>query len=114
MPRHLWFLVNDEFTILYPPYEVFAFLLLPAISVTDVPKFPLKAEMELFDLSPYLRPGQNKIAFTQIDSMVDYVLVLHGHYPTPAQIAPVRARWDERKRFREQLAWLARPISPGI
>lgn len=85
-----------------------------AMSVTDVPKFPLKAEMELFDLSPYLRPGQNKIAFTQIDSMVDYVLVLHGHYPTPAQIAPVRARWDERKRFREQLAWLARPISPGI
>ena len=84
------------------------------MSVTDVPKFPLKAEMELFDLSPYLRPGQNKIAFTQIDSMVDYVLVLHGHYPTPAQIAPVRARWDERKRFREQLAWLARPISPGI
>ena len=70
--------------------------------------------MELFDVSPYLRPGQNKIAFTQIDSMVDYVIVLHGHYPTPAQIAPVHARWDERKRFREQLAWLARPISPGI
>jgi hypothetical protein len=93
MPRHLWFLVNDEFTILYPPYE---------------------ADMELFDVSPYLRPGQNKIAFTQIDSMIDYVIVLHGHYPTPAQIAPVRARWDERKRFREQLAWLARPISPGI
>ena len=22
MPRHLWFLVNDEYTILYPPYEV--------------------------------------------------------------------------------------------
>ncbi|KAN0132875.1 hypothetical protein V8E53_009240 [Lactarius tabidus] len=93
MPRHLWFLVNDEFTILYPPYE---------------------ADMELFDVSPYLRPGQNKIAFTQIDSMIDYVIVLHGHYPTRAQIAPVRARWDERKRFREQLAWLARPISPGI
>ncbi|KAH8990355.1 hypothetical protein EDB92DRAFT_791675 [Lactarius akahatsu] len=93
LPRHLWFLVNDEFTILYPPYE---------------------AEEELFDLSPYLRPGQNKIAFTQIDNMSDYVLVLHGHYPTRNQIARVRARWDERKRFREQLAWLTRPISPAI
>lgn len=93
LPRHLWFLVNDEFTILYPPYE---------------------AEEELFDLSPYLRPGQNKIAFAQIDSMSDYVLVLHGHYPTRNQIARVHARWDERKRFREQLAWLTRPISPAI
>jgi hypothetical protein len=27
MPRHLWFLVNDEFTILYPPYEVGQYLL---------------------------------------------------------------------------------------
>ncbi|KAH9052899.1 hypothetical protein EDB83DRAFT_2676209 [Lactarius deliciosus] len=93
LPRHLWFLVNDEFTILYPPYE---------------------AEEELFDLSPYLRPGQNKIAFTQIDAMSDYVLVLHGHYPTRNQLACVHARWDERKRFREQLAWLTRPISPAI
>jgi len=95
IPRHIWFLVNDEFTILYPPYEA-------------------DTDMELLDISPYLRPGQNKIAFTQIDSMVDYVLVLHGHYPTRGQIAPVHARWDERKRFREQLAWLARPISPTI
>ena len=114
IPRHLWFLVNDEFTILYPPYEV-------GISSSHPPAYwPLtglffvKAEEDLFDLSPYLRPGQNKIAFTQIDSMADYVLVVHGHYPTRKQIARVRARWDERKRFREQLAWLARPISPTI
>jgi hypothetical protein len=70
--------------------------------------------MELFDVSQYLRPGQNKIAFTQIDSMVDYVVVLYSHYPTRSQIASVRARWDERKRFQRELAWLARPISPTI
>ncbi|KAH9168874.1 hypothetical protein EDB89DRAFT_1989986 [Lactarius sanguifluus] len=86
LPRHLWFLVNDEFTILYPPYE---------------------AEEELFDLSSYLRPGQNKIAFTQIDTMSDYVLVLHWSLPH-AQSA------RGTKRFREQLAWLTRPISPAI
>ena len=47
--------------------------------------------MDLLDISPYLRPGQNEIAFTQIDSMVDYVVVLYSHYPTCSQIASVRA-----------------------
>ena len=60
--------------------------------------------MELFDISQYLRPGQNKIAFTQIDSMVDYVVVLHSHHPTRSQIASMRALWDERKRFQKRLA----------
>jgi len=29
IPRHMWFLVNDEFTILYPPYEVSLFCTRP-------------------------------------------------------------------------------------
>ncbi|KAH8982995.1 hypothetical protein EDB86DRAFT_2834154 [Lactarius hatsudake] len=91
IPRVLWFIINDEFTILFPPYE---------------------ASEDLLDVSPYLRMGENKLCFTQIDSMEGYVLVLHGHYPTQSQIAPLRARWDGRMRFREQLAWLTRPLSP--
>ena len=46
--------------------------------------------------------------------MAEYVLVIYCHHPTQSQIEPVHELWDERKRFREQLAWLARPISPAI
>jgi hypothetical protein len=41
--------------------------------------------------------------------MSEYLLVLYSHYPTESQILPLRAGWDERKRFLEQLAWTVRP-----
>ena len=42
--------------------------------------------------------------------MSGYVVVLYSHYPTESQIAHLRAGWDEKKRFMEQLARLVRPI----
>src|SRR6266702_5232214 len=74
--------------------------------------FPVKASKDLFDISHYVQLGQNKLCFTQVDSMVEYILVIFCHYPTQSQIALLHAHWDERKHFWEQLAWLACPISP--
>ena len=42
--------------------------------------------------------------------MSDHLLVLCSHYPTENQIKPLRENWDEKKRFRELLAWVVRPI----
>ena len=70
----------------------------------------VKVTEYLFDISQYVRLGKNKLCFSQVDSMPEYVLVLYSHYPTESQIMPLRAHWDERKRFIEQLAWLVRPI----
>ncbi|KAI0255054.1 hypothetical protein BJV78DRAFT_1279662 [Lactifluus subvellereus] len=90
LPRSLWALINDEVAVVFPPY----------MSPDD-----------LFDVSPFLRPGLNKISFTQIDGMAEYVLVLHGHYPTRGQLEPLHERWEQEKYFQEQLAWLSRPFS---
>jgi hypothetical protein len=43
--------------------------------------------------------------------MAEYVLVLHGHHPTRGQLVPLRARWDQERRFMEQLEWFARPFT---
>ncbi|KAH9953886.1 hypothetical protein BC827DRAFT_1245787 [Russula dissimulans] len=89
VPHHLWAIVNDKFTVVFPPY----------MSPDD-----------LFDVSPFLQPGPNKILFTQNDGMADYILVLHDHHPTRGQLVPLHARWDMERRFREQLQLLARPF----
>ena len=109
--RVLWFLMNNKFTFFYPPYEV---RLLRIPSNQPLTAVSVKASEDLFDISNYVQLGENKLCFTQIDSMAEYVLVLYHHQPTQSQIEPVHELWDERKRFREQLAWLARPISPTI
>jgi hypothetical protein len=70
----------------------------------------VKATEYLFDISRYVRLGQNKLRFLQVDSMSGYVVVVYSHYPTESQITPLRARWDERKRFMEHMAWLVRPL----
>ena len=58
--------------------------------------FPVKVSKDLLDISPYVWLGQNKLCFSQVDSMLDYVLALYSHYPTESQIIPLHARWDER------------------
>src|ERR1700761_8145006 len=73
-----------------------------------------KAFDHLFDISQHVRLGQNKLCFSQVNLTSQYVLVLFSHYPTESQIIPLRAHWDERKRFMEQLAWIARPILPSL
>lgn len=103
------FLMNDEFTFMFPLHEARSVTFSELKPLTTI---PVKASEHLFDISPYVRLGQNKLRFSQVDSMSDYVLVLYSHYPTESQIAPLRARWDERKRFMEQLAHLVRPIPP--
>ena len=70
----------------------------------------VKATEYLFDISRYVRLGHNKLCFSQVESMSGYIIVLYSHYPTENQITHLRARWNERKRFMEQLARLVRPI----
>lgn len=70
--------------------------------------FLFKVFEYLLDISQHMRLGQNKLS--QVDSMSDYLVVLCSHYPTENQIKPLRENWDEKKRFREQLAWLVRPF----
>ena len=72
--------------------------------------FLFKAFEYLLDISQHVRLGQNKLCFSQVDSMSDYLVVLCSHYPTENQIKPLWENWDEKKRFREQLAWLVRPF----
>ncbi|KAF8262059.1 hypothetical protein EI94DRAFT_1705066 [Lactarius quietus] len=74
--------------------------------------FPLEASGHLLDISQYVRLGQNKLCFSQADSMSEYVLALYSHYPTESQIEPLRAHWDVSMRFRQVMAWLVRPIPP--
>ncbi|KAI0303655.1 hypothetical protein B0F90DRAFT_1308448 [Multifurca ochricompacta] len=90
LPRSLWVVINNEATVVFPPYV---------------------APDDLLDVSPFLRRGQNKISFTQIGDMAEYVLVLHGHYPTRGLLEPVYTRWEQEKYFQEQLAWLSRPFT---
>lgn len=42
--------------------------------------------------------------------MADYVLVLHGHRPTRGQFVPLKARWDQERRFRKKIELLSRPF----
>jgi len=86
LPPHIWGLINDSIIAGFPPYE---------------------SHDDLYDFSPYLRLGDNKITFTQIDRMEDYILVLHGHYPTPAQFVPLHARWDQERNFIKSLQWFS-------
>jgi len=60
----------------------------------------------------YLRLGDNMITFTQTDGMKGIVLVLHGHYPTFAQLVPLHARWDQEslRNFLKQLQWFTQPF----
>ncbi|KAI0277277.1 hypothetical protein BGY98DRAFT_630546 [Russula aff. rugulosa BPL654] len=89
LPRNLMALINDEFSAVFPP----------CLSPDD-----------LFDISPFLRPGHNKISFKQIDGMAEYVLVLHGHPPTRGQLVLLKTRWDQERHFRERLSFLSRPF----
>lgn len=89
LPRNLWALINDDASAMFPPYS---------------------SPDDLFDLSPFLRVGRNRITFTQIDGMAEYVLVLHGHRPTRGQLVPLKARWDQERYFRERLSLLSRPF----
>ncbi|KAF8257093.1 hypothetical protein EI94DRAFT_1819084 [Lactarius quietus] len=74
--------------------------------------FPPEASGHLLDISQYIRLGQNKLCFSQADSMSEYVLALYSHYPTESQIEPLRAHWDVSTRFRQVMAWLVCPIPP--
>ncbi|KAI0279540.1 hypothetical protein BC826DRAFT_1080339, partial [Russula brevipes] len=111
LPRYLWASVNDKFTEVFPPYLVLFCPVFPRMSLADFDLLTKKSPDDLFDISPLLQLGPNKMTFTQIDGMAEYVLVLHGHRPTRGQLVPLRARWDQERRFMEQLEWFARPFT---
>lgn len=111
LPRNLWALINDNILVMFPPYLVQSSFLLAHVHLDRLMLTgSFQSPDDLFDLSPFLRPGHNKISFTLIDGMAEYVLVLHGHPPTRGQLVPLKARWDQERHFREQLSLLSRPF----
>ena len=92
IPPVLSFLMNDELTFDFP-HE------LRCVSITFSEYKPLTtilvkaSECYFLDISRYIQLGQNRLCFSQVDSISNYLFVLYSHYPTESQLRPLRARW---------------------